>query len=208
MFASQLVNPPLHPCKKVPWQASNLQFPLQAHWHIRMMEWQLCVLPLLAREGRYISLLPLLFLGIGFGNFCWWVCLPDQHQVSLIYFPSDFDSNASWSSPPLLGLYIYNLILGLLLADVAINLHDFSECKVPSRSKDFVDTATTASGARAVAFTGIYLFKATAVCPWTAHQRAPKTLYVSNVDTGSSVRRWSASTMTLSSSLGNAKKYR
>jgi hypothetical protein len=57
--------------------------------------------------------------------------------------------------PPLLGSYIYNLILGLLLADVAINLEESSECKVPSISKDFVDTATTASGARAVAFTGV-----------------------------------------------------
>jgi hypothetical protein len=66
-------------------------------------------------------------------------------------------------------LYIYNLILGLLLADVAINLHDFSECEVLSSSKDFVDTATTASGTRAVAFTWVYLFKAAAVCPWAAY---------------------------------------
>jgi hypothetical protein len=55
--------------------------------------------------------------------------------------------------------------LGLLLAGIAINLHKSSECKVPSRSKDFVDTATTASGARAVAFTGVYLFEAAAECP-------------------------------------------
>jgi hypothetical protein len=48
-------------------------------------------------------------------------------------------------------LYIYNLISSLLLADVAINLHKSSECKVPSRFKDFVDRATTAS-ARAAAF--------------------------------------------------------
>jgi hypothetical protein len=70
-------------------------------------------------------------------------------------------------------LYIYNLILVLLLADVAINLHKSSECKVPSRSKDFVDTATTASGARAVVFIGVYLFKAVDECPWTAYQCAP-----------------------------------
>ncbi len=75
--------------------------------------------------------------------------------------------------PPLLGSYIYNLILGLLLADIAINLHESYECKVPSRSKDFVDMATTASGARAVAFTGVYLFKAAAECPWTAYQCPP-----------------------------------
>lgn len=40
-----------------------------------------------------------------------------------------------------LGLYIYNLISGLLLADVAISLHESSECEVPSSFKDFVDTA-------------------------------------------------------------------
>jgi hypothetical protein len=49
-------------------------------------------------------------------------------------------------------LNIYNLILGLLLADIAINLHKFSECKVMSSFKDFVDMATTASGAGADAF--------------------------------------------------------
>jgi hypothetical protein len=49
-------------------------------------------------------------------------------------------------------LYIYNLISSLLLADVAINLHKSFECKVPSSFKDFVDTATTASIARAVTF--------------------------------------------------------
>jgi hypothetical protein len=44
--------------------------------------------------------------------------------------------------------------LGLLLADVSINLHDSSdECKELSSFKDFVDTATTASGAGAAAFT-------------------------------------------------------
>ncbi len=51
-------------------------------------------------------------------------------------------------------MYIYNLILGLFLADVAINLHEsFDECKELSSFKDFVNTATTASGAGAAAFT-------------------------------------------------------
>jgi tyrosine-specific transport protein len=36
---------------------------------------------------------------------------------------------------------MYNLISGLLLADVAINIHESSECEVPSSFKDFVDTA-------------------------------------------------------------------
>jgi hypothetical protein len=53
-------------------------------------------------------------------------------------------------------LNIYNLISGLLLADIAITLHKFSECKVPSSFKDFVDTATTTSGAGAAAF----------ICSW------------------------------------------
>jgi hypothetical protein len=48
-------------------------------------------------------------------------------------------------------LYTSNLILGLLLADVAINLCKASKCKVPSSFKDFVDMATTASSARAAA---------------------------------------------------------
>ncbi len=56
---------------------------------------------------------------------------------------------------PTLGLYIYNLILGLLMVDVSINLHESSnECKELSSFKDFVDTATTTSGIRAAAFTG------------------------------------------------------
>ncbi len=38
-------------------------------------------------------------------------------------------------------LYMYNLISGLLLADVAIHIHESSECEVPSSFKDFVDTA-------------------------------------------------------------------
>ena len=50
----------------------------------------------------------------------------------------------------LAGVYIYNLISGLLLADVAINLHESSDCEVPSSFKDFADTAlqsTTAGNA-------------------------------------------------------------
>jgi hypothetical protein len=51
-------------------------------------------------------------------------------------------------------LYIYNLILGLLLANVSINLHESSdECKELSSFEDFMDTATTASGAGAAPFT-------------------------------------------------------
>jgi hypothetical protein len=49
-------------------------------------------------------------------------------------------------------LHIYNLILVLLLADVAINLHKSSKCEMPSSFKDFVDTATTTSGAGPAAF--------------------------------------------------------
>jgi hypothetical protein len=71
MFASQPVNPPWHPCKSVPQQASNFQFPLQAHWHIGMMQRHLRVVPVLARQGRWVSFLPSLFLGVGLGNFCW-----------------------------------------------------------------------------------------------------------------------------------------
>jgi hypothetical protein len=44
-------------------------------------------------------------------------------------------------------LYIYNLISGLLLVDIAINLHKFSKCKVSISFEDFVDRTTTASGA-------------------------------------------------------------
>jgi hypothetical protein len=50
-------------------------------------------------------------------------------------------------------LYIYNLISGLLLMNIAINLHKSSKCGVPSSLKDLVDTATTASGAGAAALT-------------------------------------------------------
>jgi Mn2+/Fe2+ NRAMP family transporter len=52
-----------------------------------------------------------------------------------------------------LGCYIYNLISGLLLADVAINLHKSSKCEVPSSFKDLVDVATTTSGTGADVFT-------------------------------------------------------
>ncbi len=46
-----------------------------------------------------------------------------------------------------LGLYVCNLISGLLLADVAINLHESSECEVPGSFKDFVDTALRSDAA-------------------------------------------------------------
>jgi hypothetical protein len=61
-------------------------------------------------------------------------------------------------------LYIYNLILGLLLLDVAINIHESSLCEVPRSFKDLVDTATTASGAGAAAFTAfLVVFCLTAI---------------------------------------------
>jgi tyrosine-specific transport protein len=44
-------------------------------------------------------------------------------------------------------LYVYNLISGLLLADVAISLHESSECEVPGSFKDFVDTALRSDAA-------------------------------------------------------------
>jgi hypothetical protein len=49
-------------------------------------------------------------------------------------------------------LYIYNLILGFLLVEVAISLHKTSECEVPSSCKDFVGMATTAISTGAAAF--------------------------------------------------------
>jgi len=62
-------------------------------------------------------------------------------------------------------LYIYNLILGLLLVDVAINLHGSSnKCKVLSSFKDFVDTATTASGGGATAFTAFLVLAFFILC--------------------------------------------
>jgi hypothetical protein len=39
------------------------------------------------------------------------------------------------------------------MVNIAINLCRSSKCKVPSSFKDFVNMATTASGARAAAFT-------------------------------------------------------
>ncbi|KAL7468875.1 hypothetical protein ACHAXS_012785 [Conticribra weissflogii] len=39
------------------------------------------------------------------------------------------------------GLYLFNLISGLMLAEVAINLHENSDCEVPSSFKDFADAA-------------------------------------------------------------------
>ena len=92
------------------------------------------------------------------------MCLPDQHRVSLIYFPINFDSNTSLSLPPPLGLYISNLILGLLLADVAINLHKAFKCEVPSSLEAFMDTATTASGARAAASLALLVLALFVLC--------------------------------------------
>jgi hypothetical protein len=61
-------------------------------------------------------------------------------------------------------LYIYNLISSLLLVDVAINLHKSSKCKVPSSFKDFLDMATTASGARAATFTAFLVLALFVLC--------------------------------------------
>jgi len=46
-----------------------------------------------------------------------------------------------WGGTLFFGLYIYNLISGLLIADVAINLHESHGCELPSSFKDFVDEA-------------------------------------------------------------------
>lgn len=46
-----------------------------------------------------------------------------------------------------IGLYLYNLISGFLLADVAIKLHESSECEVPSSFKDFADAAMKSDAA-------------------------------------------------------------
>jgi tyrosine-specific transport protein len=46
-----------------------------------------------------------------------------------------------------IGLYLYNLISGLLLADVAIKLHESSDCEVPSSFKDFADAAMKSEAA-------------------------------------------------------------
>ncbi len=66
---------------------------------------------------------------------------------------------------PPLGLYIYNLILGLLLADITINLHESSDgCKELSSFKEFMDTATTASGTEAAAFTAFLVLAFFVLC--------------------------------------------
>ncbi len=133
----------LAPMQKHASASIQFKFPLQTYWLVGMMEWHILFTPMLAREDRCISILPSLFMGGGFGNFLWRVCLPDKHQVSLIYFPINFNSNARWSLQPPIGFYIYNLILGLLLVDVAINLHESSnKCKELSSFKEFVNTAT------------------------------------------------------------------
>jgi hypothetical protein len=101
MFASQLA---WHPCKSVPWQAFDSQFPLQACWHIRMMEWHLRVTPMLVREGRcisptewwngtfvvlqFISILPSLFLGMGFEIFFGECVFLISAKYQLFIFPS------------------------------------------------------------------------------------------------------------------------
>jgi len=46
-----------------------------------------------------------------------------------------------------IGLYLYNLISGFLLADVAIKLHESSECEVPASFKDFADAAMKSEAA-------------------------------------------------------------
>jgi hypothetical protein len=61
-------------------------------------------------------------------------------------------------------LYTYNLILGLLLANVAITLHKSSECKVLSSVKYFVDTATTTSGTWTAAFTAFLALALYVLC--------------------------------------------
>ncbi len=73
--------------------------------------------------------LPLTFPGRG----VWWFSLvsvsPWSAQSITYYFSIYFDSNASWSLPPPLGLYIYNLISSLLLVDIAMNLHKSSKSR-------------------------------------------------------------------------------
>jgi hypothetical protein len=55
-------------------------------------------------------------------------------------------------------------MLGLLLADKAINLYESSKCKVPSSFRDVMNTATTASGAGAAAFTEFLVFALFVLC--------------------------------------------
>jgi hypothetical protein len=61
-------------------------------------------------------------------------------------------------------LYIDNLISGLLLADIAINLHKSSKCEVRSSFKDFMDTATTASSTGAAVFTAFLALAIFVLC--------------------------------------------
>jgi hypothetical protein len=61
-------------------------------------------------------------------------------------------------------LYIYNLISGLLLVDVAINLHKSSKWEVLSSFKDFIDMDTTAIGAGAVIFTAFLVLAHFVLC--------------------------------------------
>ncbi len=48
--------------------------------------------------------------------------------------------------------------------DIAINLHESSKCEVPSSLKDFVDMATTASGAGAAAFMAFFALALFVLC--------------------------------------------
>jgi len=55
----------------------------------------------------------------------------------------------AWGSVLFVGVYLYNLLSGLMIANVAINLHENSDCEVPSSFKDFADCAmqtTSTSG--------------------------------------------------------------
>jgi len=68
-----------------------------------------------------------------------------------------------WGSAIFIGLYIYNLVSGLMIADVAINLHESSDCDVPSSFKDFADcamkdqTAGTTVGAASLLMNSCFL---------------------------------------------------
>ncbi|KAL3790523.1 hypothetical protein HJC23_007672 [Cyclotella cryptica] len=68
-----------------------------------------------------------------------------------------------WGSAIFIVLYIYNLVSGLMIADVAINLHESSDCDVPSSFKDFADcamkdqTAGTAIGAASLLMNSCFL---------------------------------------------------
>ncbi|KAL3800989.1 hypothetical protein ACHAWO_007098 [Cyclotella atomus] len=61
---------------------------------------------------------------------------------SMFVLPQAVDSvGMAWGSALFVGIYLYNLISGLMLAEVAINLHETSDCEVPSSFKDFADCA-------------------------------------------------------------------